>query len=145
MTTVNRLIELKEEEAANDLPVWRWLKTVLTRLGEDGMSSDESDTDQRTGLPIYQVKNMKWRRKMAYQLDLIDKQRVLDKDIYASRGTKPVVRFRDERNGDSRRAVAVGRPRKLYCTTWLQEQTPQKRRKLMVSDEEFQWLGIIKS
>jgi len=60
LTTVNRLIELKEEEAANDLPVWRWLKTVLTKLGEDGMSSDESDTDQRTGLPIYQVKNMKW-------------------------------------------------------------------------------------
>ncbi len=135
---------MKEEEAVNDLPVWRWLKVLVMKLGEDGMSSDESNTNQQTGLPIYQMKNMKWQRKMTYQLDLIDKQRVFDKDIYASRGIKPVVQIRDERNGDSRRVAAVERPKKLYCATWLQKQTPQKCRKLMVSDEEFQWLSIIK-
>jgi len=144
LNIVNRLIEIKEEEESNDLPIWHWLHTVITKLGEDGMSSDESDTDERTGLPIYRVKNMTWRRKMAYELSMIDKQRLLDKDIYASKGAKPTARIRDDRNGDSRRATPAGKPKKMYCAAWLGEQTPQKRRKLMISDEDFQWLSVLK-
>jgi hypothetical protein len=49
---------------------------VVEKLGKDGMSSDESDTDTRTGLLIYRVKNMKWWRKMAFELEMVDKLRL---------------------------------------------------------------------
>ena len=45
MTTLERIIDIKVEEQASDEAVWRWLSMVVEKLGEDGMSSDESDTD----------------------------------------------------------------------------------------------------
>jgi hypothetical protein len=119
MTTLERIIDIKVEEQASDEAVWRWLSTVVEKLGEDGMSSDESDTDTRTGLPIYRVKNMKWRRKMAYELDMVDKLRVQDRDIYSQKGAKPTARFRDDRNSESQRVAPKGLPKRMYSSAWL--------------------------
>jgi hypothetical protein len=82
---------------------------VVEKLGEDGMSSDESDTDTQTGLPILRVKNMKWRRKMAYELDIVDKLRLQNRDIYSRKGAKPTARFRDDET-----LKAKGLPLKVY-------------------------------
>ena len=144
LTTLERIIDIKTEERANDETIWRWLHTVVEKLGEDGMSSDESDTDSRTGLLIYRVKNMKWRRKMAHELETIDKLRLGDKDIYSQRGAKPTLRIWDDRNNNSQRVTPKGLPKKLYCLTWLGELTSQGRRKLMVSDEDFDWLNFLR-
>ena len=142
MTTLERIIEIKVEEQASDEAVWRWLSTVVEKLGEDGMSSDESDTDTRTGLPIYRVKNMKWRHKMAYELDMVDKLRLQDRDIYSQKGAKPTARFRDDRNRESQRIAPKDLPKRMYSSLWLQGLTPQARRKVMVSDKDFAWLSL---
>jgi len=120
------------------------LYTVVEKLGEDGVSSDESDTDARTGLPIYRVKDMKWRRKMAYELDMVDKLRLQDRDIYiySQKGAKPTARFRDDRNSESQRAAPKGLPKTMYSSTWLKGLTRQACRKLMVSEEDFGWLNL---
>ena len=144
MTTLQRTIDIKLEECATDAPIWQWLCDVIEKLGEDGMSSDESDTDERTGLPIYRVTNMKWRRKMVYELNMVDKLRLVDRDLYSGRGAKPIPRLRDERNSDSRRASPKGIPKKLYSAEWLQDQTPREYRELMIPDEDFQWLQLLK-
>jgi len=139
------MIDVKLETCATDVSIWQWLREVTERLGEDGMSSDESDTDQRTGLPIYRVKHLRWRRKMDSELDMVDRLRVADKDLYSKRGAKPIPRFRDDRNSDSCRPAPKGRPRKLYNSEWLQEQTPRERRGLLISDEEFKWFQVLKT
>jgi hypothetical protein len=144
MTILERIIDIKVEEQASDEAIWRWLSTVVEKLGEDGMSSDESDTDTRTGLPIYCVKNMKWRRKMAYELDMVDKLRLQDRDIYSRKGAKPTVRFWDDRNSESQRVAPKALPKGMYSSPWLQGLTPQTRRKLMVSDEDFAWFTLRK-
>jgi len=77
------MIDVKLETCATDVSIWQWLQEVTERLGEDGMSSDESDTDQRTGFPIYRVKHLKWRWKMDSELDMVDRLRVADKDLYS--------------------------------------------------------------
>ena len=142
--TLERIIDIKVEEQANDEAVWRWLHTVVEKLGEDGMSSDESDTDARTGLPIYRVKNMKWRRKMAHELEMVDKLRLQDRHIYSQKGAKPTARFRDDRNSESQRVAPKGLPKRMYSSAWLEGLTPQTRRKLMVSDEDFAWLNLLR-
>jgi len=144
MITLERIIDIKVEEQAHDEAVWRWLYTVVEKLGEDGMSSDESDTDGRTGLLIYCVKNMEWRRKMAYELDMVDKLQIQDRDIYSKKGAKPTARFRDDRNSVSQRAAPKGLLRTMYSSTWVTGLTRQARRKLMVSDEDFAWLNLLR-
>ncbi len=144
MTTLQRTIDIKLEECATDAPIWQWLREVIEKLGEDGMSSDESDTDKRTGLPIYHVTNMKWRQKMVYELNMVDKLRLVDRDLYSGWGAKPIPRLRDERNSDSCRASPKEIPKKLYSAEWLQDQMPRKYRELMIPNEDFQWLQLLK-
>jgi len=73
---------MKLEEGTTDVLIWRWLQELVEKLEKDGMSSDESDTNQRTGLPTYRVKHLKWQWKMDNELNMVDKLRVVDKDLY---------------------------------------------------------------
>ncbi|KAH7917377.1 hypothetical protein BV22DRAFT_979951, partial [Leucogyrophana mollusca] len=69
-----------EEEAA-DAMVWEWLKDIVERLGEDGMSSEESSVEDEVDV-VLRTKIMPWRRDISRELAIIDKQRLLDNDIY---------------------------------------------------------------
>jgi hypothetical protein len=80
--------------------------------------------------------------KMAYELDMVDKLRLQDRDIYSQKGAKPTARFRDDRNSESQRAAPKGLPKTMYSSTWLKVLTRQASRKLMVSEEDFGWLNI---
>ncbi|KAF8882341.1 hypothetical protein CPB84DRAFT_1851318 [Gymnopilus junonius] len=66
-----------------------WLLDLVETLGEDGMSSDESEIDDRTATVIYRVKNMPWRRTISEEMDLIDKQRATA-HIFSKKGSKPM-------------------------------------------------------
>jgi len=83
LNTLDRVIDVKLEEGTTDVPIWQWLRELVEKLGEDGMSSDESDTDQWTGLPTYRVKHLRWRRNMDNELNMVDKLRVVHKDLYS--------------------------------------------------------------
>jgi hypothetical protein len=63
------MIELRQEDNAEDLDAWEFLHDVLQTLGEDGMSSDESDIDTRTGTEVYYNKKMPWRRDVAREIE----------------------------------------------------------------------------
>ena len=89
---MNHTVDLKKEQDADDLGIWEWLLSLLEVLGEDGMSSEESDIDVRTGMEVYYCKKMPWRRNVDREMGLIDKERVQDKKVYSRRGAKPVVR-----------------------------------------------------
>jgi L-asparaginase II len=59
-----------DDIATNDVPVYKWLRDVMAQLGNDGMSSDESDVDDR-GMPFYRVKLLpvvkKYRKGTGYR------------------------------------------------------------------------------
>ncbi|KAG1789903.1 uncharacterized protein HD556DRAFT_1208589, partial [Suillus plorans] len=72
---------LKKDETAEDLPTWQWLQRLVKTLGDDGMSSEESDVENDVEM-VLRVKNMPWCHEVERELNIIDHQRVLDDDIF---------------------------------------------------------------
>jgi hypothetical protein len=136
------MIELKREDDADDLDAWEFLHDVLETLGEDGISSDESDIDTRTGTEVYYSKKMPWRRDVAHEMTIIDRERGKDRQIRSRRGAKEVVRVKNGAKGDTRRSAPTGRPKSFYDKEWLRAQSKQNRRALEISGEDFNWLDI---
>lgn len=144
MKTVTATIRLLEG-AGNNTDVWRFVHSVLTRLGASGMSSDETDHDDR-GRPRFRVSIIAWRRDIDEWLDAIDGEGRLDGDddpYVLHAGAKPVPRMRSEGNRVSERFAVQGLPRSFYDDAWYSEQgdTEDVRRlRVNLSLEEFQWL-----
>jgi hypothetical protein len=136
------MIELKQEDNAEDLEVWEFLHDVLQTLGEDGMSSDESDIDTRTGTEVYYNKKMPWRRDVAREMKIIDGERSKDRQIKSRRGAKEVVRIKNGAKGDTRRSAPKGRPKSFYDKDWLRAQSKKNHRALEISGDHFDWLNI---
>lgn len=141
---MERMIQLRmgtnEEQ---DLEAWRWLKSLLDFLGADGMSSDESSGTDRLET-IFRVKIMVWRRKMEDCMDIIDQQRIVDPEIYAAQGAKPVKRLRGSENPSSCRPPVTGLPNSLYNEGWLASKSEHYQQlTLHVSKEQFRWINIV--
>jgi hypothetical protein len=130
-----------------DVALWEWLKDVIERLGMDGMSSDESDTETNVHgieVPVYRVKILAWRRSMEEELAVIDQSRK-----YATmnwvRGSRPGERRRHHDNAESGRPAVKGLPESLYDAEWLNRRSKEYREEtLLVSKEEFRWLKLTK-
>ncbi|KAI6095071.1 hypothetical protein F5141DRAFT_967601, partial [Pisolithus sp. B1] len=80
-TTRRRNVCPSTEEKEDDVDAWKWLKDLITSLGEHGMSSEESGVENEVEV-VLRVKNLPWRRSIERELDLIDLQRLLDGDIF---------------------------------------------------------------
>jgi len=137
------MIDLKkEDDDAEDVEIWGWLLGLLERLGEDGMSSEESDIDMQTGMEVYYTRRMPWRRGVNREMKLIDDQRFKDKQVYTRKGTKPATRVRNGAKGDTRRFTPKGLPKSFYDKEWLTAQRKTDRRDLHISEEKFNWMVI---
>ena len=88
---LNNIIAIKSEDLDDNLPSWKWLQRLIKTLGEDGMSSEESSVENSV-TNILRVKNMDWRRNIEKELEIIDLQRVIDKDIFSLQGSRPLPR-----------------------------------------------------
>ncbi|KAG1721539.1 hypothetical protein EDD22DRAFT_741817, partial [Suillus occidentalis] len=80
-TFLHHIIELKKDESDEDLPTWEWLQRLIKTLGDDGMSSAESDVENNVETVLW-VKNMPWRCEVERELNIIDHQRVFDDKIF---------------------------------------------------------------
>ncbi|KAG2739433.1 hypothetical protein P692DRAFT_20755900 [Suillus brevipes Sb2] len=117
-TILQKVIELKKEDEDDDLPAWQWLQKLIKTLGDDGMSSEESDIENDVEC-VLRVKNMTWRRGIERELSVIDNQRVLDDDIFAPQGSKPMKRIRAPGNSTTLRSPVTGLPKALYDAKWI--------------------------
>jgi len=79
---LDTIITIKSEDLHDDLLSWKWLQRLIKTLGEDGMSSEESSVENSV-TNVLRVKNMDWRRNIEKELEIIDLQRVIDKDIFS--------------------------------------------------------------
>ncbi|KAI6141050.1 hypothetical protein BKA82DRAFT_3948957, partial [Pisolithus tinctorius] len=80
-TILEHIMKLKTNEGDADAAAWTWLQDLVLRLGEHGASSEESDVENEVE-GVLRVKNMKWRRHIEQELDIVDLQRFLDVDTF---------------------------------------------------------------
>jgi len=139
--------EIRSLEA--DFKIWMFAKDLIQRLGEGGMSSEESCEEEDK--VVFRVKLMLWRRRMEKVLRLIDRQWRLDPTIYTQRGFKGADRMRipegtleEDWRWKTRRIHQDGLPEVLYDPDWLQNITGQRAViSLNVSRDEFQYFELL--
>ncbi|KAI6097311.1 hypothetical protein EDD16DRAFT_1719307 [Pisolithus croceorrhizus] len=141
-TVLDRIVTMKSEAPDDDLRSWQWLQRLIKSLGEHGMSSEESSVEN--GIEnVLRVKKMEWRKNIDKELEIIDLQRILDKDIFCSQGAKPLPRKRAPDNPTSSRAPVTALPAALYNEEWISQLTERQRESLKISKEPFPWMKII--
>lgn len=139
---MEQTISIYADSPEDELAIWTWLKELLDVLGADGMSSDESTTENLE--TVYRVKRLPWRREMASNLEKLDRVRILDKTLFNSQGHRPARRIRGDNNPVSDRKPKQGLPKALYNREWLDVQTEDYRElTLSVSEKSFKWLNLM--
>ena len=138
-TVLNHTVNLKIADREDDLPAWKWLQCLISTLGEGRMSSKESNSENEVESVLW-VKNMEWRRGVSSELDLVDCQWVLDADIFAPQGLKPVKRIRASTNPSSCRDTVEGLPFVLYDPAWLEGLTTHETNRLAILHTDYPWM-----
>jgi hypothetical protein len=88
------------------------------------------------------IKNMTWRRVIERELDIIDQQRILDGDIVAPQGSKPMKWICSAGNTTTSRMQVDGLSKALYNKEWLAGLTKCEVERLSISDETFKWVRV---
>jgi hypothetical protein len=92
---------------------------MVENLGPAGMSSDESEVDEKTERTTYRVKRRLWRAKVCKErLILIDSDRNVTNAYGGARPGKP-PRERIRVSTISERAPTVGCPKNFYSRVWV--------------------------
>ncbi|KAG2738860.1 hypothetical protein P692DRAFT_20882259 [Suillus brevipes Sb2] len=141
VAVVDHLVKQTSDENEEDLPAWQWLQRLIKTLGEGGMSSEESDVENDIET-VLRVKNMIWRRAIEWEMDIVDHQRLVDDDIFAPQGSKPMKCICAGGNLTTSRAQVNGLPKVLYSEGWLAGLTKRQVERLMISEEEFKWMKV---
>lgn len=121
----------------DNLPMWKYLHSIVETLDKDGMSSDESDVNE-CQVQALRLKSMPWRADFSHEMKFIDAQCLVGAVIFTPRGNKPTKRLHNPKRESSRPAVAA-LPKAFYNASWLSEQRP----KFKVSDTKFQRMEIM--
>ncbi|KAI5984007.1 hypothetical protein EDC04DRAFT_2615937 [Pisolithus marmoratus] len=141
-TVLDRIVAMKSEDPDDDLRSWKWLQRLINTLGEHGMSSEESSVEN--GIEnVLRVKNLEWRKNINKELEIVDLQRVVDKDIFCSQGAKPLPRKRAPDNPNSSRVPLTGLPTALYDDMWISQLTELQRESLKISKDPFPWMKLV--
>jgi hypothetical protein len=141
LDTVDRVIRKKMHYQEPDLWAWKWLKELLRNLGEQGMSSDETEVDNQ-GRTYFSIKKLPWRARVECQLKMIDDRRMQERSELNRKGAVPTTRLRTNNAVASERSPPQKRPKGVFDKHWLQECPVQDVRKLRISNEEFNIIDI---
>jgi hypothetical protein len=133
-------VERKTDEGASDIAIWEWLEKLVMTLGPEGTSSDESDVDEETGTEILYVKSLDWRRSCEKEMDIVDRQRRADRELFSNKGSKPTPRLRKQSRGNTRRKPPLEKPKALFDRKYLENH--RNERSLKFSGEKMTWLNI---
>jgi hypothetical protein len=140
---VNYIIELRADDEKSDVAIWKWLRDLLTILGSDGMSSDDTETDEDSPIcrDIYRVTFVAWRRpEITDYMQYIDMQRDRGENDFSEQGADPRPRVRGPPRALSGRKAPKRLPRCLYDDDWFNEN--HRKMSIRVSKKQFKWLGI---
>ncbi|KAI6012943.1 hypothetical protein PISMIDRAFT_24750 [Pisolithus microcarpus 441] len=128
------MVAVKEVKGDDDIVAWWFLNSLITTLGSDGMSSEDSDGEDTEA--IFCTRTLLWRRDIVRELQIIDQQRLRDSTIFSPRGAKAAKQIRGNNFPQSEWKVVKGLPHPFYNEGWLAQN------KGMSSDEPFCWMMI---
>ncbi|KAI6017356.1 hypothetical protein BKA83DRAFT_4029954, partial [Pisolithus microcarpus] len=69
-----------EAKGDDDIVAWRFLNSLITTLGSDGMSSEDSNGEDTEA--IFCTRMLPWRRDIVRELQIVDQQRLRDSTIF---------------------------------------------------------------
>ncbi|KAF8574693.1 hypothetical protein K439DRAFT_1624129 [Ramaria rubella] len=73
--TTESMVSLKKDAGAMEVIMWQWLLDMLKTLGQDGMSSEESDNETNDSIhSVLRPKNLAWRCNIKEELKILDDQ-----------------------------------------------------------------------
>ncbi|KAI6110322.1 hypothetical protein EDD16DRAFT_1522329 [Pisolithus croceorrhizus] len=110
----------KSEAANDDLCSWKWLQHLINTLGDH-----------------------EWQKNIDQELEIIDLQQVLNKDIFCSQGRKPLPRKHAPDNPASSWAPVMALPMTLHDDRWILQLTEHQRESLKILKESFPWMKIV--
>jgi hypothetical protein len=118
------------EETRRHLP-------MIGLYGIDGMSTDESDHENGTGRPLYQILSKPWRNPLATPtlrtLDALQRDMRFRPVRRAGPGAQPHNRAIS--SGISGRAPVPGLPSDFYHPRWLSKQSEFVKKNLRIGEE----------
>ena len=139
---LNNIIAIKSEDLDDNLPSWKWLQHLIKTLGEDGMSSEESSVENCV-MNVLRVKNMDWWRNIKKELEIIDLQWVIDKDIFSLQGSRPLPRKCAPDNPVMSWDLVIGLPKALYDGLWMSELNEWHKELLKILGEKFPSMKVV--
>jgi len=94
---------------------------MVEKLGPAGMSSDESEVDEKTKRTTYRIKRRLWRAKACKErLILIDSDRNVTNAYGGTRpGKPPRERIRASNSTISKKAPTIECPKNFYSKVWV--------------------------
>ncbi|KIK12698.1 hypothetical protein PISMIDRAFT_18548 [Pisolithus microcarpus 441] len=128
------MVAVKEAKGDDDVVAWRFLNSLITTLGSDGMSSEDSNGEDTEA--IFCTRTLPWRRDIVRELQIVDQQRLRDSTIFSPRGAKAAKRIRGDNFPQSEQKAVKGLPHPFYNEGWLAQN------KGTSSDEPFRWMTI---
>ena len=117
METIKQTIERKTDEGTTNIIIWEWLQTIITKLGPKGTSSDESNIDGKTGTEVLSVNSLIWCRSCKKAMDLIDKQRRADKELFSNKGGKSTLHLQKYCYSNTRQNAPTGKPKAILLNS----------------------------
>lgn len=93
------MMQVYEERNSPLLETWRKLRTMVVTLGIDGMSDEESGTEEH-GYSVVKVAIVEWRRQVGDELRVVDEVKYRWPELFKASGAKPRPRVRNESAGD---------------------------------------------
>lgn len=144
MKCIDIMIELVDS-SGQEWKSWTFLKTVLTHLQKDGMSSEEEGVVDAgtTFVTVYYVKLCAWRaKKVTEYMDIIDASVAA---VKVTKGSDGASRVRTDGIGSG--DATPGMPEKMYDEEWLAEKKVRRPlyvvEELCVSKEAFELMVVV--
>ncbi|THH17438.1 hypothetical protein EUX98_g9136 [Antrodiella citrinella] len=143
MKIVDGTIRIKDKDGDNDLCHWEWLREVLSKLTQDGMSSEDTD-DEDTLVPTYKTKTLQWRRAMHDALQIIDEGRRANLVVFNPQGSKPRPRHQRGEVILSERPPVPDLPEQLYDEGWLKSLSEDEMSLVNPVISQWKWNELVK-
>ncbi|EIM79765.1 uncharacterized protein STEHIDRAFT_163324 [Stereum hirsutum FP-91666 SS1] len=128
------LTQHRENGDNQALELWEKLGSLIMKLTKDGMSSDESSSEN--GIFVYRVRLVAWRREMNKELMLVDKVYTDHPELFQGAGARPVPRLRSSTTV-SFSAPVPRLPKTLYDKRWMKGLSEYKLMELGPTEEKF--------
>ncbi|KAI6031653.1 hypothetical protein BKA83DRAFT_4122219 [Pisolithus microcarpus] len=125
------MVAIKEAKGDDDVVAWRFLNSLITTLGSDGMSSEDSDGEDTEA--IFCTRTLPWRRDIVRELQIVDQQRLRDSTIFSPRGAKAAKRIRGDNFPQSERKAVKGLPRPFYNEVVFVSARPSHNRSMDIA------------